>query len=121
VTAPEVLAHPDHGVVIRNCRQHHCFPAPVTVDRYAVEDSITDKIISAADANRNFAKLLRAVRKGQSYVVTSRGKPVATIVPADSPAGLERRSRTALLTRLRSEPVVNIGRWSRDELNEDAP
>jgi len=29
--------------------------------------------------------------------------------------------RTALLARLRSEPVVDIGRWDRDELYEDAP
>jgi prevent-host-death family protein len=80
-----------------------------------------EKAISAADANRNFSKLLRGVRGGQSYVVTSHGKPVAKIVPAGAHAGAEGRSRAALLTRLRSEPVVDIGRWSRDELYEEAP
>jgi prevent-host-death family protein len=79
-----------------------------------------DKIISATAAKRNFSKLLRAVREGQSYVVTSRGKPVAKIVPTGAYAGSEDRCRIALLTRLRSEPVVDIGRWSRNELYEGA-
>ena len=35
--------------------------------------------------------------------------------------GVTRAARTALLKRLRSEPVVTIGRWSRDELYEDKP
>ena len=33
-----------------------------------------EKPVSATDANRKFSKLLRAVREGQSYVVTSHGK-----------------------------------------------
>jgi prevent-host-death family protein len=80
-----------------------------------------DKAISAADANRNFSKLLREVREGQSYVVTSHGRPVAKIVPAHAHAESERRGRAVLLARLRSEPVVDIGPWTRDELYEDAP
>jgi prevent-host-death family protein len=80
-----------------------------------------DKAISAADANRNFSKLLRAVREGQTYVVTSHGKPVAKIVPAGADTGLEKRNLAALLARLRSEQVVDIGPWSRDELYEDEP
>jgi prevent-host-death family protein len=43
-----------------------------------------EKPVSAADANRKFSKLLRAVREGQSYVVTSHGKAVAKIVPVVS-------------------------------------
>ena len=45
---------------------------------YIVETSM-DKAFSAADANRRFSELLRTVRKGQSVVVTSHGKPVAKI------------------------------------------
>jgi prevent-host-death family protein len=37
--------------------------------------------ISAADANRRFSVLLRKVREGRSYVVTSHGKPVARLIP----------------------------------------
>ena len=77
-----------------------------------------EKAISAADANRKFSQLLRDVKEGQSYVVTSHGRPVARIAPVlskpgkvgDSP-GWDRLKR-----RLRRQPVMNIGRWTRDEL-----
>jgi len=78
-----------------------------------------EKPVSAAAANRTFSKLLRAVREGQSYIVTSHGKVVAKIVPAEKHGGEMRRARVALLRRLRAEPVVKIGRWTRDELYED--
>jgi len=77
------------------------------------------KAVSAADANRRFSKLLRAVREVHSYVVTSRGRAVAKIVPVEKVGGVTRGARAALIKRLRPEPVVTIGRWSRDELHED--
>ena len=77
-----------------------------------------EKPVSAADANRKFSKLLRAVREGQSYVVTSHGRAVARIVPAEKNSGVTRVARAALLKRLQSEPVVMVGRWRRDELYE---
>ena len=75
-----------------------------------------EKAISAADANRKFSQLLREVKEGQSYVVTSHGRPVARIAPVE-----ERRSeaKAALLARLEKQPISNIGRWTRDELYED--
>ena len=78
-----------------------------------------EKVVSAADANRMFSKLLRAVGEGQSYVVTSHGRAVAKIVPTEKNGGLTRGARAALVRRLRSERVVTIGRWSRDELYQD--
>jgi prevent-host-death family protein len=78
-----------------------------------------EKAISAADANRRFSELLRTVRKGKTVVVTSHGKPVARIVPMTDRDQTERGARVALFARLRSQPVVDIGRWSRDELYED--
>lgn len=80
-----------------------------------------EKAVSAADANRKFSKLLRAVREGHSYVVTSHGKAVAKIVPVEKNGGITRGARAALIKRLRSEGIVAIGRWSRDELYEDRP
>lgn len=80
-----------------------------------------DKRVSAADANRKFSKLLRGVREGHSYVVTSHGNVVARIVPAENDGGVLRGARGTLLKRLRSEPVITIGRWTRDELYEDKP
>jgi len=80
-----------------------------------------EKAVSAADENRKFSKLLREVREGRSYVVTSHGKAVARIVPVEKNGGVTRGARAALLKRLRSERIVTIGRWSRDELYEDKP
>ena len=76
-----------------------------------------EKAISAADANRNFSQVLREVRQGESYVVTSHGKPVARIAPVQN-VGSTLNARGTLLKRLRSQPVVNVGRWKRDELYE---
>ena len=80
-----------------------------------------EKAVSAADANRKFSKLLRTIREGHSYVITSHGKAVAKIVPIDKSGTGTLGARSALLKRLRSERVVNIGRWTRDELYEDEP
>ena len=78
-----------------------------------------EKAVSAADANRNFSQLLREVRKGGSYVVTSHGKPVARIVPANGQQVMATSARRALFDRLRSQRVSDIGHWTREELYED--
>jgi prevent-host-death family protein len=77
-----------------------------------------DKMIQVAEASKYFSDLLREVQEGQSYVVTSDGRPVARIVPVApiEPARLEARKR--LLERLRSQPAIDIGPWTRDELYE---
>ena len=80
-----------------------------------------EKAISAADANRRFSELLRTVKKGRSVVVTSHGKPVARITPFVEDDRAAAGARSALFARLRQEPVVNVGRWRRDELYDDAP
>jgi prevent-host-death family protein len=77
-----------------------------------------EKAISAADANRKFSQLLRDVREGQSYVVTSHGRAVARIAPVKEPEVGMASARTSLLRRLRSERTIKIGRWNRDELYE---
>ncbi|HLX28520.1 MAG TPA: type II toxin-antitoxin system prevent-host-death family antitoxin [Casimicrobiaceae bacterium] len=79
-----------------------------------------EESISAADANRNFSMVLRAVREGGSYVVTSHGKPVARIVPAGRHEAIASRARDLLLKRLARQPVKNVGRWSRDDLYDEA-
>ena len=40
------------------------------------------KTVTASEANRQFAAVLREVARAQSVLVTPRGKPAATIVPA---------------------------------------
>lgn len=82
-----------------------------------------EKIVSAADANRKFSELLRGVRKGRSYLVTSHGEPVARIIPAGLAAQLPNRALAALLARLESQPASRGAKarvkWTRDELHED--
>lgn len=75
-----------------------------------------EKAISAADANRKFSQLLREVREGRSYVVTSHGRPVARIAPVTEQA--DGRAKAALLAHLEARPVRRrpIGRWKRDDL-----
>jgi len=80
-----------------------------------------NKVVSAADANRRFSELLRTVKKGGSVVVTSHGKPVAKISPVVEDDLAAERARSVLFARLRRERVVNAGRWTRDELYDDAP
>jgi len=77
---------------------------------------VTGATVSAADANRRFSELLRRVREGSSFVVTSHGKPVAQITPVTHADTVRARAKAALLAHLRAQPFINIGPWTRDEL-----
>jgi prevent-host-death family protein len=78
------------------------------------------KPVSAAAANRDFSKLLRGVREGHSFVITSHGKPVAQLGPIDVQNHGRAAARKVLFERLRAQRAVRpIGRWTRDELYED--
>lgn len=79
-----------------------------------------DKAVSAADANRRFSELLRTVKKGRSVIVTSHGKPVAKIMPVVEDERAAEGARNTLFARLRKERAVNAGRWTRDELYDEA-
>jgi prevent-host-death family protein len=80
-----------------------------------------DKTISAAEANRQFSRVLREVREqGATYTVTSHGEPVARITPPVERAVDEReQAKQRLLERLRSQSAMNSGPWSRDEAYDD--
>jgi prevent-host-death family protein len=79
-----------------------------------------DRVVSASDANRRFSELLRTVKQGRSVVVTSHGKPVAKLTPVGEDEWTAEGARSALFARLRRERVVKAGRWTRDELYDDA-
>jgi prevent-host-death family protein len=79
-----------------------------------------DRAVSAADANRRFSELLRTVKQGRSVIVTSHGKPVAKITPVVEDERAAEKARSVLFARLRKQRVVNAGRWTRDELYDDA-
>lgn len=80
-----------------------------------------EKPVSAADANRKFSKLLRTVREGQlcRNVAWQSGRQDRACGTVEKDGGVVRGARTALVKRLRSEPVRTIGRWNRNELYED--
>ena len=77
-----------------------------------------DEFVSAAEANRSFSRLLRNVREGHSYTVTSHGRPVAHIVPARTQDAAKDAAWAKLLKRLETQPALNAGKWTRDELYE---
>lgn len=77
-----------------------------------------EETVSAAEANREFSRLLRGVREGNSYVVTSHGRPVAKLVPISKSSEEKEAAFQKLMARLRSQPVQNVGRWTREELYE---
>lgn len=79
-----------------------------------------DERISAADANREFSRMIREVREGATFVVTSHGRPVARVVPAEATSGRsEQASRQILLDRLRKQAPADVGAWAREELYGD--
>lgn len=78
-----------------------------------------DEIVTAAEANREFSRLLRGVREGNSYLVTSHGRPVARLVPVAEDHDLREKARRELFDRLRKQPVLNAGPWTRDDLYDD--
>jgi antitoxin (DNA-binding transcriptional repressor) of toxin-antitoxin stability system len=51
--------------------------------------------------------------------VTSHGKPVARISPVEESDKKAEVARDILLARLLSQPAVEVGKWTRDELYED--
>lgn len=77
-----------------------------------------DRPVSAADANRSFSWILREVREGASFVVTAHGRPVARIVPFKPASDARLAARARLFERVKAQPTVNIGPWTRDELYE---
>jgi prevent-host-death family protein len=78
-----------------------------------------DETISAADANREFSRVLRGVREGNSYTVTSHGRPVARIVPVDEDRNAREEAKRRLIAELKTRRIVHAGPWTRDDLYDD--
>lgn len=74
------------------------------------------KTISVSEANRHFSQLLRDVEQGETVLITSRSRPVATLSPA--PVDRDRQAaHKALIARLRARPTTGQRlEWTRDEL-----
>ena len=72
------------------------------------------RAISASEANQNFSKLLRDVGRGETFVVMSRGRAVAKVVPVDTPDALQ--PVDDILKFLDTLPRLDAGHWTRDDL-----
>lgn len=73
-----------------------------------------DKAITATEANQRFSEMLRDVAQGESYTVTSRGRPVARVVPVEAEDQQGKIKR--LLEKLSKEPIRHSGPWKREDL-----
>jgi antitoxin (DNA-binding transcriptional repressor) of toxin-antitoxin stability system len=78
-----------------------------------------EKVIAAAECKSAVLALTAGCARGRHHVVTSHGRPVATIVPVQPDEALREKAREILLARLRSQPAIDIGPWTRDELCDD--
>ena len=73
-----------------------------------------DRAISASEANQRFSEMLREVRQGETFVVMSRGRPVARMTPvADITTAPAIKN---LLGFLETLPLRQGGDWTRDNL-----
>lgn len=75
-------------------------------------------IVSATEAKRKFSEILRGVRAGRNYVITSHGEAVARVVPGGLNAAERRRREAAgrtLLEHLQAQPSIDVGPLTRDD------
>ena len=75
-----------------------------------------DRIVTATEANQRFSELLREVSAGESFTITSRGKPVAEIVPPRMKKRSTPEEMAAFWKRMDELPRIVTGPWTRDEL-----
>lgn len=76
------------------------------------------KTVTAAEANRQFSRVLREISQGETFTVLSRGKVVATIAPTKSADTRRDAAKAALLDRLRKLKASGERNWTRNELYE---
>ncbi len=74
-----------------------------------------DRAITASDANQRFSEMLREVARGERFVVTSRGRPVARMTPVED-GGDQAAATLALLAFLETRPLRRLPGWTRDDL-----
>lgn len=66
------------------------------------------KTVGSRELKNRLGRYLKLVGKGETLIVTDRGKPVARIVPTDSTGG-EDRSVDEVLKQMESEGHLRLG------------
>ena len=75
--------------------------------------------ISAREANQFFSRVLGEAERGDTVVITRRGKPVAVLAPYASQLSQEReRAIERLVELMRKGLPLGGRRFSRDEMHE---
>jgi prevent-host-death family protein len=78
--------------------------------------------VTATEANRNFAQLMRKVKAGARVEITSHGEAFAEILPKHQFNEEEHARRRAALAKLEAHWATitpsTIGPWTREELYE---
>jgi prevent-host-death family protein len=78
-------------------------------------------IMTATEANRKFSTVLREVGLGKKVTITSHGRNVAVVSPAEQDDSEHERKLevlSALKARWEKQPHVTIGPWTREALYE---
>ena len=77
--------------------------------------------VTATEANRSLSRLLREVAGGKRVVITSHGRKVAVMSPAEEMRPT-REQRLAALEKLKetwaTQEHITIGPWTREDLYE---
>ena len=73
-----------------------------------------EKVIQATEAYRQFSRILREVADGDTFTITSHGRPIARIVPAE--AQDREAAKQRFLEHLRQQPALEMGPFNREEL-----
>ena len=73
-----------------------------------------DRAITASEGNQHVSERLRDVQRGQSFVVMSRGRPVAHVSPVE--ADPTREAVQDLLAFLETLPRRGAGPWRREDI-----
>ena len=77
-----------------------------------------DKVVTSATACHRFRDLMRGVRRGDSYVITSQGRPIARLSPVEPQADLRDAAQAVLFQRLARQAASDVGPWARTSLYE---
>lgn len=89
--------------------------------RAAEEEETMQHQISLREANQHLSRYVRIVERGEEFVITRRGKPVARLVPVALQEPISPEKLAALeRTRQRMQRGYDLGGRmpSRDELHE---
>jgi len=77
------------------------------------------KMITATDANRRFSEILRLIDEGETFIVTTHGRPRIRMERVSEDILEREAAKERLLERLSSQEGYEIRPWNREELYED--